>query len=322
MHVKLFMERIPVHVPLVWRKPSLPRNRSADLASPAYNFNSDRAECAEDTALRVGAFQLIRLDAQKWLKNTCARGPGKKLWCFLPLWRHSKMPKVPSACSWTVGLTSRLARSRLPGLLNASFQTPGCCGQVGDRVYRCSLLWLQIRCSKHLTHFSVAGHIIMATTNSTVLLSQILDEYVVFRFVRAVKFFRHLKYARRCKIGSYCTPALTYQASWTFYSKIPRCQTPGRCYVQGLRWTLPIWQQNHNCGAGAARLRLPSGGMGMDGTGLNPFGIQEDMRISSAPWRLLNWIWRSSPTPKGSKVFLSSWRPLNDLQVAQRCPVM
>lgn len=79
MHVKLFVERIPVHVPLVWRKPSLPRNRSADLASPAYNFNSDRAECAEDTALRVGAFQLIRLDAQKWLKNTCARGPGKKL---------------------------------------------------------------------------------------------------------------------------------------------------------------------------------------------------------------------------------------------------
>ena len=55
MHVNLLpliAERIPVHVPLVWRKPSFPRNRSADLASPAYNFNSDPAECAEDAALR------------------------------------------------------------------------------------------------------------------------------------------------------------------------------------------------------------------------------------------------------------------------------
>ena len=79
MHVKLFAERIPVHVPLVWRKPSLPRNRSADLASPAYNYNSDRAECAEDTALRsvptdpIGRPEVVRYMCERTRRKETSR---------------------------------------------------------------------------------------------------------------------------------------------------------------------------------------------------------------------------------------------------------
>ena len=233
MHVKLFAERIPVHVPLVWRKPSLPRNRSADLASPAYNYNSDRAECAEDTALRsvptdpIGRPEVVRYMCERTRRKETSRFSASL----------TSFQDAQSSSGLLLNCGVDITSCTLPTARTVEcFVSDAWMLRTGWRpVNRCSLLWLQIRCSKHLTHFSVAGHIIMATTNSTVLLSQILDEYVVFRFVRAVKFCRHLKNARRCKIGSYCTPALTYQASWTFYSKISRCQKPGRCYVQGLR---------------------------------------------------------------------------------------